>query len=160
MAGQQIGLSGGENPGYPGAEHPAQPQWSTGPHTHVGWFQRWQQTPAGVHPYGPDPSNLLEMAKGVGGGGIVPQNVYNAVEPIAQSYHVPDPIWETVAYVESGLNPAPPPGDGGTSFGLFQLHIGGQFPSQYLNNPTALNDPALNAKYAMPAIANAWQALG
>src|SRR5690348_7344999 len=33
-AGQVIALSGGENPGYPGALHPAQPQWSTGPHTH------------------------------------------------------------------------------------------------------------------------------
>lgn len=31
-AGYILGLSGGENPGYPGALHPADPQFSTGPH--------------------------------------------------------------------------------------------------------------------------------
>lgn len=66
-AGQEIALSGGENPGYPGAEHPALPEWSSGPHTHVGWFEKWQVTPIGTRPYGPDPSNLIGMAKGNGG---------------------------------------------------------------------------------------------
>src|SRR5581483_542745 len=159
-AGQFIGLSGGENPGYPGAEHPAAPEWSSGPHTHVGWFTKFVSTPIGGRPFGPPPDNLIEMAKQGGGGqsSMVLANIYNAVEPIAQQYHIPDPIWETVAYVESGFNQNAL-GDQGTSYGLFQLHIGGQFPAQYLNNPTALDDPALNAQYAMPAIARAWQSL-
>lgn len=160
-AGQFIGLSGGENPGYPGAEHPASIDWSSGPHTHVGWFTKWTDTPIGTRPYGPPPDDLIQMAKS-GGGGMpsnVPTSIYNAVEPYAQQYGVPDPIWETIAYVESGMNAAPAPGDNGTSFGLFQLHIGGQFPAQYESNPTALNDPALNAQYAMPAIGRAWKNL-
>lgn len=160
QSGQVIGLSGGENPGFPGAEHPAKPEWSSGPHTHVGWFERWQQTPVGTRPYGHNPDDLLQIAKSGSGGvpGNVPGSIYDAVEPIAQQYHVPDPLWETVAYVESGFN-SQALGDNGTSYGIFQLHIGGQFPSKYLDNPTALDDPSLNAQYAMPAIARAWQSL-
>jgi murein DD-endopeptidase MepM/ murein hydrolase activator NlpD len=63
-AGQEIALSGGENPGYPGAEHPAQPQWSTGPHTHVGFFTNWNtSTPQGTVPYGPDITPLIMAIK-------------------------------------------------------------------------------------------------
>lgn len=62
-AGQEIALSGGENPGYPGAEHPAQTQWSSGPHTHVGWFTRWQSTTIGTRPYGPDFMPFLNAVK-------------------------------------------------------------------------------------------------
>lgn len=91
----------------------------------------------------------------------VPQNVYNAVAPVAREYNVPDPVWETVAYAESGFNPQAE-GDfrNGmpTSFGLFQLHEGGQLPASYYNNPQAVYDPGLNARLAMPAISRAWQA--
>lgn len=157
-AGQEIALSGGENPGYPGSEHPAQPQWSSGPHTHVGWFTRWiTPTETGqTIPFGPDPTNLLQMAHGGGGQpNGVPANIYNAVEPVAQRYGVPDPIWETVAYAESGFNPQAI-GDNGTSFGLFQLHRGGQ-----LSNLTEQQafDVSTNAETAMPAIASAWHSL-
>lgn len=63
-AGQEVALSGGENPGYPGAMHPATPQWSTGPHTHVGWFTGWDNsTPAGTVPKGPDITPFIESLK-------------------------------------------------------------------------------------------------
>jgi hypothetical protein len=158
-AGQLIALSGGENPGYPGAEHPASTEWSTGPHTHIGWFTNWQVTPEGTRPYGPEPHALIEDAKNMGSGGgsafNVPSDIYNAVEPIAKSQGVPDKVWESVAYVESGFN-AKATGDNNSSFGLFQLHQGGQLGS--LSEQQAF-DPATNAKAAMPAISKAWKDL-
>lgn len=161
-AGQEIALSGGENPGYPGGQHPAQQQYSTGPHTHMGWFSGWETPPqTGMTiPYGPDPANLLEFAQGSGSGAAsgfnVPSNIYNAVHPVAVKDNVPDSIWETVASVESNFNPTAS-GDNGTSFGLFQLHQGGQLGG--LTQAQAF-DPATNANTAMPYIASAWAALG
>lgn len=161
-AGQEIALSGGENAGYPGAQHPASTEYSTGPHTHLGWFTSWETPPqTGMTiPYGPDPANLLEFAQGSGSGSTsgfnVPSDIFNAVHPIAQKDNVPDPIWETVASVESSFNPTAQ-GDNGTSFGLFQLHQGGQLGS--LTQAQAF-DPATNANTAMPYIASAWAALG
>lgn len=62
--GQEIALSGGENPGYPGALHPASTTYSTGPHTHFGLFSGWVQSPDhGTIPYGPDPASLLMQAQ-------------------------------------------------------------------------------------------------
>lgn len=87
-----------------------------------------------------------------------PSQIYNAVHAQAVQYGVPDSIWEDVAYIESGYNPNAI-GDNGTSFGLFQLHIGGQLPAQYNNNPSAVFDPSLNAQIAMPDIAGAWNGL-
>ena len=86
-----------------------------------------------------------------------PANVYNAVSPVARQYGVPDQIWETVSYMESGYNPNAV-GDQGTSFGLFQLHQGGQLrsdPSRVLGISGAVE----NATEAMPAIAGAWHKL-
>lgn len=61
-AGQEVALSGGENPGFPGALHPAQAQYSSGPHTHVGYFTGWVNSPDhGTIPYGPDPSSLISQ---------------------------------------------------------------------------------------------------
>lgn len=161
-AGQLIALSGGENPGFPGAEHPASTKFSSGPHTHIGWFEKYVATPIGQEPFGPPPDNLLEIAQSGSNQPSIPSNVpasiFNAVHPIAEQNGVPDAIWETVAQVESGFN-QDALGDNASSFGLFQLHIGGQFPQAFLNNPTALDDPALNAQYAMPDIAKAWHAL-
>jgi|SRR5579872_4006612 len=67
--GDFLGLSGGENPGYPGAEHPAQPQWSTGPHTHVGWFSDWYTVPEDGEtiPQGPDITPFLQQLAQSGG---------------------------------------------------------------------------------------------
>lgn len=89
----------------------------------------------------------------------VPSNVYNAVAPIAREYNVPDSVWETIAYEESGFN-TQAVGDQGTSFGLFQLHEGGQLPHSYYSDPQAVFDPTLNAQLAMPSIAQAYQDSG
>lgn len=89
----------------------------------------------------------------------IPSDIYSAVAPVAKQYGVPDAVWETVAYVESGFNPRAV-GDNGTSFGLFQLHQGGQLPQQYYSDPQATFDPALNARLAMPAIARGYQQAG
>lgn len=62
-AGDILGLSGGENPGYPGALHPADPQYSTGPHTHIGEWTAWTSGPNGTIPYGPDITPLLNQIK-------------------------------------------------------------------------------------------------
>lgn len=80
------------------------------------------------------------------------------IDAIAIQYGIPTSIWQDIATVESGNNPQAI-GDNGTSFGLFQLHIGGQLPAQYNNNPTAVFDPVLNAQIAMPSIATAWNNL-
>lgn len=55
-AGDMLGLSGGQNQG---GYHPVGQMWSTGPHTHVGYFTGFINTPAGSRPYGPDISNLF-----------------------------------------------------------------------------------------------------
>ena len=99
----------------------------------------------------------------------VPSDVYNAVEPIAQQYGVPDTLWENIAYYESNLNPrqvGDGPQFGGWSYGLFQLHVADNGAAQ---GNTALNagysvqdlmNPAINAKFAMPSIAAAWKQFG
>ncbi len=71
VAGQTVGLSGGQNSG---GLHPVSTQWSTGPHTHVGWFTGYTNTQNGSMPYGPDISPLIAAARqgstaGFSGGG-------------------------------------------------------------------------------------------
>jgi hypothetical protein len=86
-----------------------------------------------------------------------PQQVYQSVHPIAAQYGVPDPIWETVAYMESSYNPNAS-GDQNTSFGLFQLHEGGALTT----SPSSVIGTAgmpQNALEAMPRIAGAWSNL-
>jgi murein DD-endopeptidase MepM/ murein hydrolase activator NlpD len=66
-AGQEVGLSGGQNSG---GEHNVSPMWSSGPHIHFGYFSQYVSTPAGNRPYGPDPTNLIQAAaKNTGAGG-------------------------------------------------------------------------------------------
>lgn len=79
-AGQFIGLSGGENPGYPGAEHPALPQFSTGPHVEWG-IKSSQGSPI-------DPTGYIDEARsgGLGNLGAVappidPGNIVNTPQP-------------------------------------------------------------------------------
>lgn len=43
-----LGMSGGENPGYPGAHHPASPQFSSGPHTEFGMYHGGPHFAGGV----------------------------------------------------------------------------------------------------------------
>jgi len=74
LAGQEIGLTGGQTSG---GHHPTNPRWSTGPHAHFGEFTNYTQSPIGEIPYGPDPSPLIAEAKaanitGIGEGGASP----------------------------------------------------------------------------------------
>lgn len=66
--GQEVGLSGGQNQG---GVHPVPSEWSSGPHTHIGYFTNWTSTPIGTRPYGPDITPLINQAKigGLGSGG-------------------------------------------------------------------------------------------
>ena len=50
-AGQLIGYSGGQNSG---GSNPSTPGNSSGPHTHVGYFTNYINTPIGSRPFGPD----------------------------------------------------------------------------------------------------------
>lgn len=65
-AGQTLGLSGGQNSG---GAHPLSTQWSTGPHTHVGFFTGWTSTPIGTRSVGPD---ITPTIKNLSVGGIPP----------------------------------------------------------------------------------------
>lgn len=159
-SGQEIALSGGQTSG---GLHPVTDGESTGAHLHMGWKTKYVTPPeTGVTiPYGPDPSNLLAMAKGGGGQPMtnVPSNIYSAVEPYAQQYHVPDPIWETVAYMESNFNPqAINTSSGNPAVGLFQLLENAGQGAGY--STAQLDDPATNARIGVQAIGTTWQNLG
>lgn len=67
QAGQMVGLSGGQNSG---GMHNVSPMWSSGPHTHVGYFTQYTNTPAGSRPYGPDITPLLHDVGGPNGGNL------------------------------------------------------------------------------------------
>ncbi len=72
-AGQEVGLSGGQNSG---GSHPVSTDWSTGPHTHVGYFTSYTNTPIGTRPQGPDITptiNYLKIGGSYGGGGTPTQ---------------------------------------------------------------------------------------
>jgi soluble lytic murein transglycosylase-like protein len=84
-------------------------------------------------------------------------DIINSISSIFQQTNVPSPIWESIAQTESSFNPNAI-GDNNTSFGLFQLHVGGQAPAGV---PTSqLLNPVTNASYAAPAISSAWNTLG
>jgi hypothetical protein len=63
--GQFVGLSGGENAGYPGALHPASPKYSTAPHID---FDVWT---AGAWNSTPQPAVAAQALKTFQSGGIV-----------------------------------------------------------------------------------------
>ncbi len=88
------------------------------------------------------------------------EEILSAIEAITKQYNVPVPLISTIIEVESAWNPNAL-GDNGTSYGLFQLHIGGQADNAIKDGhkPTDLFDPVLNARYAMPSIAQAWDNL-
>ncbi len=88
------------------------------------------------------------------------ETVLTAIESIIQQFNVPILLISAIIEVESGWNPNAL-GDNGTSYGLFQLHIGGMADQAIKDGhkATDLFDPALNAKYALPSIAQAWNNL-
>ena len=79
---------------------------------------------------------------------------YNAqvIAKVAREYGV-DPVLAVAdAIHESNLNAGNATGDGGTSFGLYQLHVNGELPADW--NPGAPNhakafDPEANARIAL-----------
>lgn len=77
IAGQTLGLSGGQNSG---GKHPISTQWSTGPHTHVGFFTGWEATPIGTRSVGPD---ITATIKNLAIGGIPPDNGTTETQNIA-----------------------------------------------------------------------------
>lgn len=76
---------------------------------------------------------------------------------LAQSSNINPRIFLSVAQVESSFN-TNAVGDHGTSFGLFQLHRGGQAPDNVSNQQ--LLDPNTNARLAVPGIQNGLKAAG
>jgi len=88
-------------------------------------------------------------------------STYNAVKPIAQKYGVPDAIWETIAIMESNGDPNAQ-NSSSLATGLFQLMPNGGQADKAIRDGHSLNDlknPALNAQYAMPSIASAYNAI-
>lgn len=78
----------------------------------------------------------------------VPQDPYHVVPVIydtALQHHVSPDLAVATALTESGLNPRAV-GDNGTSFGLYQLHRGGELGSL---SPSQAYDPATNANVAL-----------
>jgi hypothetical protein len=84
----------------------------------------------------------------------VDPNVVNAVISVAQSLGVDPNLALATMMVESGGNPRAV-GDGGTSFGLFQLHQGGELGSL---TPQQAMDPATNARVSLSIFANVMSA--
>ena len=93
-AGQVIGLSGGQNSG---GSNPTTPEFSSGPHTHVGFFTHWVLTPIGVRPYGPDITPYIQqlvsgqnLNAGNTSGGPAPLNGLAGLgEYVVQAFGVP-----------------------------------------------------------------------
>jgi len=83
--------------------------------------------------------------------------ILKQIKPVLDKYDVPLPLVAAVIQVESDWNPRAL-GDNGTSFGLFQLHIGGQAEDAFRDGHSRedLYNPEINARYAMPYIASAW----
>lgn len=85
-----------------------------------------------------------------------PTTVAGVIEQVANQLGV-DPIAaEADAYHESGLNPKSV-GDGGTSFGLYQLHEGGELdnlPGNRQQQIAEAYDPATNAHQALSEVAS------
>lgn len=81
--------------------------------------------------------------------------VQQMIASVAGEYGVPAWIPEDIAYVESQFHPGAV-GDNGTSFGLFQLHVGGGQGDGY-SLQTLLN-PLANTTIAMQTISQAYKA--
>ena len=78
--------------------------------------------------------------------------VINDIATIATQYHLPLCYPLSVAFYESHLNPSDV-GDYGTSFGLFQLHRGGELGSL---TPSQAFNPTTNASVAIPVLASTY----
>ncbi|MDM5155556.1 transglycosylase SLT domain-containing protein [Bacillus sp. DX1.1] len=82
------------------------------------------------------------------------QKVKETITHIAKQYDIPAWIPLSIAQHESGFNPNTV-GDGGTSFGLFQLHRGGLAPSHLTDEE--LKNPEVNTKIAVSHMADSYR---
>lgn len=76
------------------------------------------------------------------------------VDQYAIAYNIPPSILEEIVSVESGYNPNAT-GDNGTSFGLLQLHFGGQGTG---HTAAELENPYTNLQIGVPYVAAGYQA--
>lgn len=88
------------------------------------------------------------------------KEILERINPILNDYYqhgIPPALISAIIQVESGWDPRAV-GDGGTSFGLFQLHIGGQAEDAFKDGHSIedLYDPKINTRYAMRYIGRAW----
>ena len=77
------------------------------------------------------------------------QSVTDIIRDVARQDRIPPKVALAIAKVESGLNPRSI-GDNGTSFGLYQLHIGGELGS---HSPQWAFNPRHNAEQALGVVA-------
>ena len=100
------------------------------------------------------------MAFASGGPGTPkPPQVIVQIKPVIQHYDVPQPLVIALIQIESGFNPD---AYGGGCYGLFQLAYPGGEGAAVIRDGYgigALDNPYLNARYAMPRIAHAWDTL-
>lgn len=82
--GTPIGLSGGQTSG---GENPSTPAMSGGPHTHVGFFTSYINTPIGTRPFGPDITPALTAVKNgkTYNGSTVGQSAQNAANALTST---------------------------------------------------------------------------
>jgi hypothetical protein len=83
-----------------------------------------------------------------------PPDVIQTITGVANVVGLPPSLAVAVAQHESGLNPRAV-GDKGTSFGLYQLHQGGELGDL---TPEQAFDPLTNARVALTVIANVFKA--
>lgn len=106
----------------------------------------------------------------------VPNTILNYIKPYSQ---VPNAIWETIVWLESGFNPmaiGDGPQNGGYSYGLFQLHVAdngytsqGNVALNLIRNRYGITGqeaityliqhPDIQAEVGMPPINDAWNSL-
>lgn len=86
--GTPIGLSGGQNSG---GENPSTRAMSGGPHTHIGFFTGFTNTPIGTRPYGPDITPALNALKNgqTYNGSTVGQSAQNASNALKATPSLP-----------------------------------------------------------------------
>ncbi len=99
------------------------------------------------------PQSGVGAAANVAASASAPENAATVAE-VARKVGVDPATAVAMMLVESGGN-AGSVGDGGTSFGLFQLHEGGMLTAAGLT-PQEAFDPATNAKVALTSLAHEW----
>jgi hypothetical protein len=103
--------------------------------------------------FGAAPTAATAVAAPVGASGSARDNALQVAD-VARRQGVDPTVAVAMMLVESGGN-ARAVGDGGTSFGLFQLHEGGMLTAAGLT-PDQAFDPRTNAGVALKSLAHEW----